>query len=577
MKKQNYISFFILLFITIVAISTLIILIGRDKKAQREAAEEAARQKLTPAVLTTPSPTPTPEPTPAPEPVNELMLYPAYRLVENEKKYGYIDNTGSYVIQPTFDSATAFYDGVAVVSLAGKNLVIDTEGKIIYSNNTYLSEFRNGAAIFSDNSSGNNLYGYIDTKGNVIAEAKFKYAEFFRSDDTAYVLISDDTYALINKAGEILDTYIKAKDNSFDTVFNDGYLIFSEVEDTDTYYHIKYGVKSIKGNVLIKPEYSSIRYLGEGYFAVTRPGLASYEALYSAEAIITSSGSQVIDYKYYNISSIYNGLMSATDESTTFFIDLDGNKMASLPVFDGIGSLKLHGKVIEAFIDGQRLYCNDKKIIFWQEEQSFELAEGIIVRTKKFRPNRFALINYPYLEGIDDPDVEDAINLALEGIFVNPRREQADDHMTEINDYYSAALLGNLLIIERSGYDYAFGAAHGNPFRFFYYIDIRTGNFYHFKDLFIEGTDYSSKINEIISAVINKDLTSEDSMFYDGELGFTTIPEEPLFVLDKKAITIYFAPYEIAPYAAGFPEFLIPFEDIDVFINKHGDFWNSFH
>lgn len=577
MKKQNYISFFILLFITIVAISTLIILIGRDKRAQREAAEEAARQKLTPAVLPTNSPTPTPEPTQAPEPVREAMLYPAYRLIEGERKYGYIDNTGSYVIQPTFDSATNFYDGVAVVSLAGKNLIIDTEGKIIYSNSSYLSEFCNGAAVFSDNSSGNNYYGYIDTKGNVLIEAKFVYAEPFRADDTSYVLITDDTYALINKSGDLLDTYTKAKDYSYDTVFSDGYLIFSQTEETENYFNTKYGVKNIKGEVLIKPEYSSIRYLGEGLFAVTCPGLASYETLYSPEAIITASGSHIIDYKYYNISSIYNGVMSATDESTTFFIDTAGNKVASLPLFDGIGTLKLHGKVIEAFIDGQRLYCNEKKIIFWQEEQSFELAEGLKVRSKKYRPNRNALINYPYIEGIDDADVQDMINLALEDIFINPRREQADDVMTEINDFYYAALLGNLLIIERSGYDYSYGAAHGNPFRFFYYIDIRTGSFYHFKDLFTEGSDYSSKINEIISAAISKDLESDYSMYYDGDMGFSSIPEEPLFMLDNKAITIYFAPYDIAPYAAGFPEFLIPFEDIENYINKNGDFWKSFN
>jgi hypothetical protein len=40
---------------------------------------------------------------------------------------------------------------------------------------------------------------------------------------------------------------------------------------------------------------------------------------------------------------------------------------------------------------------------------------------------------------------------------------------------------------------------------------------------------------------------------------------------------IYFYPYEIAAYAAGFPEFEIPFEDLTDYIDTEGAFWKSFH
>ena len=584
MKKSNYISFFILLFITIIAISTLIILIGRDKRAQKEALKQTSQEQITPTAPV-PSPTPSPaitpalEPTQAPEKEKTVHLYPAYIIEKDEKKYGYIDNTGSFVISPTFNTATAFNDGAAVVRMGNKNLAIDTEGKIIYSNSTSLSEFANGAAVFSDDSTGSSLYGYIDTKGKVIIEAQFKYAWNFRADNTAYVITTDDSYALIDKTGNILENYIKAKDIKSNESFHDGYLIYYE-NPKDYSLYFKYGIKNIKGEILVKAEYSSIRYLGDGYFAVTKPGLDFNETLYASQALMNASGTLLTDYKYYNINDIYNGVMSVTDETSTFFIDTNGNRMASLPVFDGIGSLKYYGKdldVIEADIDGQKLYCNNKKIIFWQEDLSYELAEGIIVRTKKFRPNRLALVNYPYIEGIWDDDIEDAINLALEKIFTEPRKDLSVQDATEVNDVFSAKLLGNLLIIERSGYDYTYGAAHGNPFKYYYHIDIRTGRFYKFKELFKEDTDYVSKINEMISDEISRNLASEDSLFYDGELGFKTISEEPLFMLDKDTITIYFAPYEIAPYAAGFPEFIIPFDDIESYINKQGDFYRSFN
>lgn len=574
MKKRAYISFFVLLFLTTIAILTLIILIGRNKRAQKEAAEETSQPVLTPAATITPDPTASPVPTEAPV-ITSAGLYPAYRIEGNEKKYGYIDNSGNFVISPSFDLAGPFCEGAAVVSMNNMNMAIDTEGKVIYSNNTSLSDFCNGAAVFGDDSSGDRLYGYIDTNGKVMIEAKFKYAENFRTDNTAYVVTLDDYYALIDKSGNILETYIRENDIKGNETFHDGYIIYSESANNEPYD--KYGVKNIKGEILIKPEYSSIRYLGDGYFAVTKPKLEYYETLFSGEALINASGTLLTEYRYYDISNVYNGLMSASDENSTFFMDTEGNRMTSLPFFEGIGTLKSYGDVIEAYIDGQKLYCNNKKIIFWQEEQSYELGQGLIVRSKKFRPNRWALVNYPYIEGFENPDTQDAVNLALEKIFTDPRKDPASIEYMQINDVFSADLMGNLLVIERSGYDFPFGAPHGSPFRFYYYIDIRSGRFYKFKDLFIEGTDYIGKINSIISSEINADLASEEPTFFTDDAGFKTISEEPLFILGREAITIYFAPYEIAPYAAGFPEFLIPFEDIDSFINRDGDFWKSFN
>jgi hypothetical protein len=58
---------------------------------------------------------------------------------------------------------------------------------------------------------------------------------------------------------------------------------------------------------------------------------------------------------------------------------------------------------------------------------------------------------------------------------------------------------------------------------------------------------------------------------------FHGIAIDQYFKLEKDAISIYFYPYDIAAYAAGFPEFLIPFDDISEYINKTGAFWNAFN
>jgi hypothetical protein len=50
---------------------------------------------------------------------------------EKGKKYGYIDVTGNYVIQPRYDEALAFNEGYAVVKVGDKYGVIDTNGAYV--------------------------------------------------------------------------------------------------------------------------------------------------------------------------------------------------------------------------------------------------------------------------------------------------------------------------------------------------------------------------------------------------------------------------------------------------------------
>ncbi len=47
-------------------------------------------------------------------------------------KYGYIDKTGKYVINPQFDYAGSFSEGLAVVEIGGKWGYIDKTGKFIW-------------------------------------------------------------------------------------------------------------------------------------------------------------------------------------------------------------------------------------------------------------------------------------------------------------------------------------------------------------------------------------------------------------------------------------------------------------
>lgn len=563
-------SFFILLFLIIVSATVFIVLYNNSKKAGREAVSEISDLETTPVPTLTVTPAITPTGTPDSAAASEVIteLYPAYQTADGETKYGYINKSGEFVIAPVFTYASGFHDGAAVAVLGEQYCVINEGGSVIYLGDGRIEDFSNGAAVFA---SGNDpvSYGYIDTKGKIIIDARFTMATNFGEDGTAYVCTGSGEYALIDKAGKVLESY--TLDTKYDNPrsLQDGYLVYSNSKDT------KYGVINIKGEEILEQKYSEIRYLGNGLFAVKEPGLTSYEdKMMAKEAIFDQKGEQLTDFSFYDFSPYYDGYCSATDDTTTFFVGLDGKEVDNLPIFEGRGILKLFGDVVSAFIDGKQLYSSTDKFIIWQPDNTHSLSDNITVRELIFKPNRYILVRYPELDGLYDESIQEQINRQLESLFTDSRKDPSIASMLSVDDSFSAKLMNNLLIVEKDGYDYPIGAAHGMPVMNFYYFDIRTGVMYQLKDLFKAESDYITKLNELIVHEINARIAAGDSMLFSED--FPGISDNQYFKLEEDAISIYFYPYDIAAYAAGFQEFLIPFADIADYIDTGGMFWNSF-
>ncbi|MNV52651.1 Anti-sigma-V factor RsiV [compost metagenome] len=111
------------------------------------------------------------------------------------------------------------------------------------------------------------------------------------------------------------------------------------------------------------------------------------------------------------------------------------------------------------------------------------------------------------------------------------------------------------------------------PTRIYTKIDLRSGVFYQLKDLFKPSVDYTGTLSDIVARQIKSD-PQYSYVFPDAFKGIA--PDQPFFV-DADALYLYFNPYDIAPYAAGFPTFRIPFAQIMGLINTDGAFWRSFH
>ena len=79
------------------------------------------------------------------------------------------------------------------------------------------------------------------------------------------------------------------------------------------------------------------------------------------------------------------------------------------------------------------------------------------------------------------------------------------------------------------------------------------------KDIFKNDVDYKLLINnEIENQIKQPDKQEDQDKVYD----FYGIKDNQKFYLDDSKIVIYFDLYQIAPYAAGIPEFPIIVENI---------------
>ncbi|MFT9846739.1 WG repeat-containing protein [Aneurinibacillus sp. REN35] len=520
-------------------------------------------------------------------------------VVEEKGRSGVINSSGAFVIEPKYEYISPFTEGLAIVNVKDGFAVINEQGDMLTTKlYSYIAPYHEGRAVFQDSEF---RYGYLDTAGREAIPPIYKEATDFHRGK-AVVKVKDGLYALITIHGDIIIKYPYA----FVGNPGDGLLAFRKTEQgkygymdegghviiTPRYtsaqpfqngravvnlaadYTNEYGLIDRSGAFIIQPQFNDIEPLGEGRFAVgvaldsKKPFIGSMYAIYDKD------GNKRTDFIYENVMPYKQGVASVHNRTETFFIDTSGRRAEGWPVVSGTGTLTIEGALIRADIDNRLSYVDRSGRVVWQQNTVIPLRGTYKVKEEKFKPNKDYLVYYPQVTGLSHPEVEASINKKLRqqsGIKEIDPNVQLDYNY--LGDFTVWFFRKNLLVIKLIGYQYYFGAAHGMPTEVYPHIDLQTGRFYELKDLFKKNSDYV----KVLSSIIEQQIKTNPKYSYIWQDQYKGIAPNQPFYVGEHALYIYFTPYEIAAYVAGFPTFTIPYVEIMNIIDTQGAFWRSFH
>jgi hypothetical protein len=285
-------------------------------------------------------------------------------------------------------------------------------------------------------------------------------------------------------------------------------------------------------------------------------------------------GTILTDFIFTNVLNYDKGYISVSDDNNTFFLDKNGQIAKSLPIVKGSGTLSFVGDLIKANVDYRIFYLNSYGKVIWQQNTIIELNNQYKIIEEKYSPDKDYLVYYPQLAGLGNENIQNSINAQLKTLSeIKSITDQLPLDYSYSGDFSVEFFKKSLLVLELDGYQYYFGAAHGMPSQVYPNINLESGQFYELEDLFKPGIDYVKVISDIIAQQIKSD-PQYNYIFPDEYKG---IAKDQPFYVKEDALYIYFAPYEIAAYAAGFPTFRIPYTEIISIIDKEGSFWQAFH
>lgn len=205
-----------------------------------------------------------------------------------------------------------------------------------------------------------------------------------------------------------------------------------------------------------------------------------------------------------------------------------------------------------------------------------ELEENEIkVETEIIKPNIDGAeidIKIPVIKGLKDSQYQEELNHLIK-THTEENIKKFEEDLEELKKLdvewkpqmivgYDVKSCEDILSIVVDTYIFT-GGAHGSSRRDYYNVHIDKNQTVQISDLFEEGSNFKSVINDEIKKEIKRQIADEAKSYFTDSKKFVTIDDSHDFYIDKDgSIVITFQPYDITPWYMGHPEFKIPNKSI---------------
>ena len=243
---------------------------------------------------------------------------------------------------------------------------------------------------------------------------------------------------------------------------------------------------------------------------------------------------------------------------------------------------------------------SDKKTAFSLLQEPIEFSNGAEIVAKQIREKNKKLkyevsAAYPQLTGVTDPNY-DKFNQTVRNLitrkvsdFKKEMMPSAEDELapdenpvidesmgSDITVNYVLALAkDDLIAIQFTVSSYSAGAAHPNSYTEVVNFDLKNGKLLKLADLFLPGSKYLETLSNFCIQELKKqtkaqgDYSAMDDDWIKRGAG-AELTNYDNWTITKKGLGITFDPYQVAAYAAGPQNVLVPYSAVKEIIKPDG-------
>lgn len=544
------------------------------------------------------------------EVVELVELIPNYTIEDYAYVWGYSDikHMDTFVMEPIYDKAWPFNDDeLAIVKKNNRYAIINKDNEFYVDFGVYdlITSYKNyflasvgdhvdilkdkkTIGSFTNRYNANEKFGQLFITGEknlVLDETSDQLVEIELTDDydKNELIIKNYNKVITMAFDEEKNQYYFMKDDQiigdyydYAEPFENGYAIVGQKMTGvfDYLYIFEYALMDETGQLVIPMDHVSLKALGGGYYSFSKTASFSEDDMYilpyatkSYKQGIYKGSDKIIEEKYFDIEYINNDLFNVYDGKNYYFINSYEKRQYDSLILYGDYSFKQVGDAIVGDYYDSKVFILKDEWVLDNFISSFD--QGYMTQAADIFSSKS--VTYPVLH-LNDTTIANKINRQISEDFAiqNKIPQEIFYESSELN--VSLTVDYQIAVVDGFYFSYGFGAAHGNYAESTDHYSMLTGEKLALDDLFID--DYKTIIPLLLATYEHEDpyfYVDLNTMSIEEKIEYFTM-EDYNFKLENNTLTIYFNPYEIAPYAAGIVSFEFNINDMDT-IDFEGPFF----